>query len=68
MDEVTLHEGQSVIIHDLFLEDETRYAVVNASRGFGKSYLAACAAVVAVQELMELPDDVPNKNVATYLP
>ena len=35
---------------------------------FGKSYLAACAAVIAVQELMELDEDVPNKNVAIIAP
>jgi hypothetical protein len=68
MSEVILHEGQSQIISDLFIEDDTRYAVVNASRGFGKSYLAACAAVIAVQELMELDSDVPNKNVAIIAP
>jgi hypothetical protein len=68
MSEVILHEGQSDIINDLFIDDETRYAVVCASRGFGKSYLAACAAVIAVQELMELDEDVPNKNVAIIAP
>jgi len=67
-EEIILHEGQSDIINDLFIDDETRYAVVCASRGFGKSYLAACAAVVAVQELMELDEDVPNKNVAIIAP
>jgi len=68
MNEVTLHEGQSKVISDIFMEDDVRYAVVNASRGFGKSYLAACAAAIAVQELIELPDDVPNKNVAIIAP
>jgi len=68
MSEIVLHEGQSEIITDLFIEEETRYAVVNASRGFGKSYLAACAAVLAVQELMELDEEVPNKNVAIIAP
>jgi len=66
--EVSLHEGQSEIINDLFVENNCRYAVVNASRGFGKSFLAATAAAVAVQELIELPDDVPNKNVAIIAP
>ena len=68
MTEIVLHEGQSEIINDLFVEQDTRYAVVCASRGFGKSYLAATAAMLAVQELMELPDDVPNKNVAIIAP
>jgi len=35
---------------------------------FGKSYLAATAAILAVQELMELPADIPNKNVAIIAP
>jgi len=66
--EIELHEGQSEVISDLFVEKSCRYAVVNASRGFGKSYLAATAAMVAVQELMDLPPDVPNKNVAIIAP
>lgn len=65
---ITLHEGQSEVISDLFVEKSCRYAVVNASRGFGKSFLAASAAMIAVQELMELPPDVPNKNVALIAP
>ena len=68
MTEISLHEGQSEIINDLFVEEDTRYAVVCASRGFGKSYLAATAAMLAVQELMDLPEDVPNKNVAIIAP
>jgi len=47
--EINLHEGQSDVIRDLFVDKSCRYAVVNASRGFGKSYLAATAAIVAVQ-------------------
>ena len=66
--EITLHEGQSEVIQDLFVDKSNRYAVVNASRGFGKSFLAATAAMVAVQELMELDEDVPNKNVAVIAP
>lgn len=66
--EIVLHEKQSEVIRDLFVDDACRYSVVNASRGFGKSYLAATAAMLAVQELMELPADVPNKNVALIAP
>lgn len=66
--EITLHEGQSEVIQDLFVDHTCRYAVVNASRGFGKSFLAATAAMLAVQELMELDPDVPNKNVAVIAP
>jgi hypothetical protein len=66
--EIELHKGQSEVIRDLFIDKNCRYAVVNASRGFGKSYAASVAAMLAVQELMELPEDVPNKNVAVIAP
>jgi hypothetical protein len=65
---IKLHEKQSEVIRDLFVNKSNRYAVVNASRGFGKSYLAATAAIIAVQELMELDESVPNKNVALIAP
>lgn len=68
MTNVSLHKNQSDVIRDLFIKKNCRYAVVNAARGFGKSYLAATAAMLAVQELMELDDDVPNKNVALIAP
>jgi hypothetical protein len=68
MSDISLHEKQSEVIRDLFIDDACRYAVVNASRGFGKSYLAATAAIIAVQELMQLDDNVPNKNVALIAP
>ena len=68
MPDISLHEKQSEVIRDLFIDRTCRYSVVNASRGFGKSYLAATAAIIAVQELMQLPDDVPNKNVALIAP
>ena len=68
MSEIKLHEKQSEVIRDLFIDKSCRYAVVNASRGFGKSYLAATAAIIAVQELMELDESVPNKNVALIAP
>jgi len=68
MSGITLHEGQSQIIQDLFVDQSARYAAVCASRGFGKSYLAACAAVLAVQELCQLPPEVPNKNVCLIAP
>jgi len=65
---INLHPGQSQIINDLFVKKEARYAVVCASRGFGKSYLAATAAILACQELINLPADVPNKSVAIIAP
>lgn len=66
--DISLHAGQSEVIKDLFVNKSCRYAVVNAARGFGKSYLAAIAAMIAVQELLELDADVPNKNVALIAP
>jgi len=68
MSSIKLHEKQSEVIRDLFVDRSCRYSVVNASRGFGKSYLAATAAIIAVQELIELDEEVPNKNVALIAP
>jgi hypothetical protein len=65
---ITLHPGQSQIINDLFVEKRIRNAVCCASRGFGKSYLAGAAACLAVQDLVNMPADVPNKNVALIAP
>jgi len=67
-EDIKLHRGQSIVIKDLFVDRTVRYMVVNASRGFGKSYLAGAAALLACQELMDLPADVPNKNVAIIAP
>lgn len=68
MASVTLHEGQSEILNDLFIEKNSRWAVACASRGFGKSFLAGTTALVAAQELMQMPADIPNKNVAIIAP
>lgn len=65
---INLHESQSIVYRDLFLEDEVRHGVVVASRGFGKSYLGAAASFTAVAELMELDLSVPNKNVYVVAP
>lgn len=65
---IDLHAGQSAIINSLFVTKECRYGVVCASRGFGKSFLASVAAILAVQELMAMDADVPNKNVAIICP
>ena len=66
--EVSLHKNQSQVIRDLFVTKDCRYAVVNAARGFGKSYLAATAAMLAAQELINLDPSVPNKNIALIAP
>lgn len=68
MNDIVLHPGQSEVIQDLFVDQVCRYAVVKASRGYGKSYLASAAGSIAVSELMALPYDVPNKNVAIIAP
>jgi len=68
MAQITLHEGQSRVLHDLFVSKKNRYGVLNAGRGFGKSYVAGVASMMAVQELVNMPADVPNKNVAVIAP
>jgi hypothetical protein len=69
MEEIVLHKGQSDVIKYLFSPEEgAKYATVVASRGFGKSYLASVAATMAVAELIEMPADVPNKNVSLICP
>jgi hypothetical protein len=65
---INLHPGQSEVIHDMFVSQINRYGVVCGGRGWGKSYLAATAAILAVQELVEMPADIPNKNVAIICP
>jgi len=69
MAEIKLHKGQSEVLRYLFKEPTgVRYATVCASRGFGKSYTASVAATMAVAELMNMPDDMPNKNVSLICP
>ena len=65
---IKLHPAQSRIFRDLFVDKSCRYAVAVCTRGFGKSYLAAVAAVQAASELMQMPADIPNKNVALIAP
>ena len=68
MSNISLHPAQSTIFRDLFVDKTVRYAVGNCSRGFGKSYLAGVAAIQACSELMAMPPDIPNKNVAIIAP
>lgn len=63
-----LHESQSEVFSDLFVEQKCRHAVVVASRGWGKSYFAGVAAVNAAFELLQLHPQVPNKNVYVIAP
>ena len=66
--EIDLHDGQSEVYSDMFVDLAKRYLVVCCSRGWGKSYMAAVAAVTAVIELMELDVEVPNKTVYVIAP
>lgn len=66
--EIVLHEGQSEVLNDLFVEQSCRWSVTCASRGFGKSYVGAVAGMLAAQELMNMPAGIPNKNVAIIAP
>ena len=65
---ITLHESQSEVFKDLFVDKVCRNAVVVASRGFGKSFLAGAAGLTGVFELLELDYSVPNKNVYIIAP
>ena len=65
---IDLHYGQSEVYSDMFVDLAKRYLVVCCSRGWGKSYMAAVAAVTAVIELMELDVEVPNKTVYVIAP
>lgn len=65
---VKLHRGQSQIFKDQFVDRFHRYIVLCCSRGFGKSFLGAAMSVAAVNELLQLPHWVPNKNVGILAP
>lgn len=65
---IRLHEGQSEVYKDLFVDQTCRFSVVCCSRGWGKSYMAGVAGVTAIFELLELPEDVPNKTVHIIAP
>ena len=64
---INLHRAQSEVYRHLFDEDgsdDLRHLLVVASRGFGKSYLAAAVSVSAAFELEKLSPYVLNKNIA----
>jgi hypothetical protein len=65
---IVLHEGQSEVYEDLFVNQEHRFVVCCCSRGWGKSYLAATAAITAVFELLALASKIPNKTVYIIAP
>jgi len=68
MSDITLHPGQSQVFNDLFVTKKIHWAVAVTSRGWGKSYLAATTAVAAIFELLQLREDIPNKNVYIVAP
>jgi hypothetical protein len=68
MPNLVLHPGQSSIFNDLFVRQSVLHAVAVCTRGFGKSHLGAVSAIAAVNELMQLPAKVPNKNVFIVAP
>lgn len=65
---IRLHEGQSEVFEDLFVNRTCRFSVVCCSRGWGKSFDAGVVAMTAIFELMELPESVPNKVVYIIAP
>ena len=65
---INLHAGQSEVYEDLFVHQTCRFAVVDCSRGWGKSFMAAVAGVTAVFELLELAENIPNKTVYIIAP
>lgn len=65
---IKLHPGQSKVFKSLFLKKECRNATTVTSRGWGKSFFGGVAASAAVFELMEMPADVPNKDVYIIAP
>ena len=66
--QVKLHPGQSEIFSDLFIRKTCSHAVAVASRGFGKSVVAAACAVKAIEECVNMPRGTPNRNVALIAP
>ena len=67
-DGIALHNGQTQVYDALFLSHLFRFVVVSCARGWGKSYMAAVAAVTAIFELLELNPKVPNKIVYIVAP
>lgn len=65
---INLHEGQSEVFEDLFVNQSCRFSVVCCSRGWGKSYMAGVAGTTAVFELLELKPNIPNKTVYIIAP
>ena len=66
--QISLHPGQSRVYRDLIRDRKYRWGVVCAARGWGKSFFAGTTAIAKAQELMMLPANVPNKNIAVIAP
>ena len=63
-----LHRKQTQVFTEIFIRKRARYFPTACSRGWGKSYLAATAAIKAVYELLDMPKEVLNKNVYIVCP
>lgn len=65
---IHLHPGQTEVFRTLFVEKTARFVATCCARGWGKSYMAAAAAIAAVFELIEMAWNVPNKTVYIIAP
>lgn len=72
MAEVELSPKQSEVFNWLNAGDPenptSKNAVLAASRGFGKSILGSVCVMSALNDLISLPPQVPNKNVFIFAP
>lgn len=72
MNNFELHEGQSEIFNDLFIEQNCRYAVAACTRGWGKSFMGCFSSIQAVSELEQASarneKKIYNKNVSIIAP
>jgi hypothetical protein len=66
--DIELHPGQSEIFEDLFISKVCTRSTAVCARGWGKSFFAGVSAMTAVDELIQLPPEVPNKNVFIIAP
>ena len=63
MSKARLTPGQTKLFKAIFLDNTYRHMVSVCSRGWGKSYFAAVAAITAINELLDMPEWIPNKHV-----
>jgi hypothetical protein len=63
-----LHSKQTQVFAEVFIRKQSSYYAVACSRGWGKSFLAASAAIKAIFELLDMPSKTLNKNVYIIAP